>query len=138
MNFQARSRWHTLPSPRRSAPWPIKSTVGLRPPCPIGCGIRCRFRRSRVCDNRGVNELVVELRGMSLPERWAIVGAVSAGVVGAIVGLIVGLSVYAPTAWFAVFELGVPAGMAGAVVGFVAALIVSAGRRITRHIRPSP
>jgi hypothetical protein len=67
------------------------------------------------------------------PARWAIVGGTSAGVIGAIVGLIVGLA-YPPTAWFAVFELGVPATIAGGLVGFFAALIVMAGRRITRLI----
>jgi riboflavin transporter FmnP len=56
------------------------------------------------------------------------------GVIGAIVGLVVGLLAYPPTAWFAVFELGVPAAIAGGVVGLVAALIVTAGRRIKRLI----
>jgi hypothetical protein len=56
------------------------------------------------------------------------------GVIGAIVGLVVGLVAYPPTAWFAVFELGVPAAIAGGVVGLVAALIVAAGRRIKRLI----
>jgi ABC-type uncharacterized transport system permease subunit len=68
-----------------------------------------------------------------LPARWAIVGATSAGVIGAIAGLVVGLA-YPATAWFAVFELGVPATIAGGLVGFVAALIVMAGRRIKRLI----
>jgi riboflavin transporter FmnP len=69
-----------------------------------------------------------------LPARWAIVGATSAGVIGAIAGLVAGLLAYPPTAWFAVFELGVPATIAGGLVGFVAALIVMAGRRIKRLI----
>lgn len=69
-----------------------------------------------------------------LPARWAFVGAASAGVIGAIAGLVVGLLTYPPTAWFAVFELGVPATIAGGLVGFVAALIVMAGRRIKRLI----
>jgi hypothetical protein len=41
-----------------------------------------------------------------------------AGGAGAITGLVVGLHVHAATAWFAVFELGVPAAVAGAAVGF--------------------
>lgn len=69
-----------------------------------------------------------------LPARCAIAGAASVGVIGAIVGLVVGLLAYPPTAWFAVFELGVPAAIAGGVVGLVAALIVTAGRRIKRLI----
>lgn len=75
---------------------------------------------------------VVELRGMPLPVRWIIVGAASMGVIGAIVGLVVGLIAYAPTAWFAVFELGVPAAIAGGILGLVAALVVAAARLIKR------
>jgi ABC-type uncharacterized transport system permease subunit len=66
--------------------------------------------------------------------RWIVVGATSAGVIGAIVGMVVGLRTYPPTAWFAVFELGIPATIAGGLVGFVAALVVMAGRRIMRLI----
>lgn len=65
---------------------------------------------------------------------WGIVGATSAGVIGAIAGLVLGLRTYPPTAWFAVFELGVPATIVGGLVGFVAALIAMAGRRIMRLI----
>ncbi|MBO9520107.1 MAG: hypothetical protein J7518_01105 [Nocardioidaceae bacterium] len=50
------------------------------------------------------------------------VGAVF-GILGGIAGLVVGLNVYAPTAWFAVFELGVPAALLGAIIGLVAGLI---------------
>jgi ABC-type uncharacterized transport system permease subunit len=80
-----------------------------------------------------VNIVPAALGRTALPARWAIAGATSAGVIGGIVGLFVGLSVQAATAWFAVFELGVPAALAGGVVGLVAALIVRAGRRITRR-----
>ncbi len=52
------------------------------------------------------------------------------GVIGAIVGLVVGLVAYAPTAWFAVFELGVPAAIVGGILGLVAALIMTAARLI--------
>jgi galactitol-specific phosphotransferase system IIC component len=69
------------------------------------------------------------------PARYTIVGAASAGTIGAIAGLIIGLLAYPPTALFAVFELGVPATVAGGVIGFVAALIVAAGRSITRAAR---
>ena len=54
---------------------------------------------------RVMNAIAVELRGMPLIARWVTVGAASASVIGGIVGLVVGLFAYAPTAWFAVFEL---------------------------------
>ena len=54
--------------------------------------------------------------------RWTAVGAMFGGVVGGIVGLVVGLIAYPPTAWFAVFEAGIPA----AVVGGTVALVLSA------------
>ena len=74
----------------------------------------------------------VRLRGLPPPERWAVVGAASVGMIGAIVGLVRGLIVYAPTAPFAVVELGLPAAIVGGVVGFIAGVIVTAGRRIKR------
>jgi ABC-type uncharacterized transport system permease subunit len=58
-------------------------------------------------------------------------------VIGAIVGLIIGLDANPATAWFAVFELGIPAGIAGGLVGCVAALILAAARRIKRSTMPS-
>ena len=48
----------------------------------------------------------------------------------AVVGLIVGLHVYPPTAWFAVFELGVPAAIVGALLGLASGLSV----RGIRHL----
>lgn len=64
--------------------------------------------------------------------RWAVAGATLAGVIGGIAGLIIGISVYPPTAWFAVFEIGLPAAVAGGVLGLLAAVIVKAGRRSMR------
>lgn len=61
--------------------------------------------------------------------QWAATGAVAAGTVGAVVGLIVGLRAHPATAWFAVFELGIPAAVVGGIVGFAAGAIVSAFRR---------
>ena len=64
------------------------------------------------------------------PERGALIGAVGLGVLGAIVGLIRGLWVYPLTAWFAVFEVGIPAVVAGGVAGAMAALAARVlGRR---------
>lgn len=71
------------------------------------------------------------LDGLSLPHRGAILGATVAGVVGGVVGLIVGLTAYPPTAWFAVFELGVPAAFLGALVGLTAGAIASFTKRGT-------
>ena len=64
-----------------------------------------------------------------LPLRWAAVGAVSAAVIGGMVGLVVGLRTYAPTAWAAVFELGVPASILGGLVGFASGGLAYALRR---------
>lgn len=80
-----------------------------------------------------VNAIAVRLRGLPLPVRWAIVGMVSVGVVGAIAGLVIGLRAYAPTAPFAVVELGLPAAVVGGVVGLAGGVIVAAGRRIKRN-----
>ena len=65
--------------------------------------------------------------------RWTIVGAIAFGVSGGIAGLFVGLFVYAPTAPFAAFELGIPAVLVGAAVGLVAGMITRMARRIGRH-----
>jgi riboflavin transporter FmnP len=67
--------------------------------------------------------------------RWVVVGAVSVGILGGIVGLIVGLLAYAPTAPFAVVELGLPATLAGGLLGLMAGLVVAAGRRVTQGYR---
>jgi len=56
--------------------------------------------------------------------RAALIGAVLLGACGGVVGLVVGLRTYAPTAWFAVFEVGVPAALVGSVLGLVAGLVV--------------
>ena len=65
--------------------------------------------------------------------RWVILGALIAGVTGGIAGLVVGLFAYAPTAPFAVVELGFPAALAGALVGLVAGMITATASRIRRH-----
>jgi hypothetical protein len=46
------------------------------------------------------------------------------------VGLVVGLTAHWETAWFAIFEAGIPAGAVGGLLGVVAALIVTAAHRI--------
>jgi len=49
-------------------------------------------------------------------------------VTGGVAGLVIGLCVYAPTAPFAVVELGLPAALAGGLAGFLAGVIMTAGR----------
>jgi ABC-type uncharacterized transport system permease subunit len=56
------------------------------------------------------------------------------GIIGTIVGLIVGLLANPLTAWFAMFELGIPAAIAGGVVSLIAALILTAGREIKKTV----
>lgn len=84
-----------------------------------------------------MNTIAAELRRMPLIAPWVIVGMASGGVLGGIVGLVVGLFAYAPTAWLAVFGLGIPAGIAGGIVGLVGTLIVTASHRITRRTTTS-
>ncbi len=66
------------------------------------------------------------VRSIPMPLRWLVIGGVSAGLLGAVVGLIVGLETYAPTAWFAVFELGIPAAIVGGILGLAAGTIAFA------------
>jgi hypothetical protein len=67
---------------------------------------------------------------MRLPvlPRSAVAGAVCAGVLGGVAGLVLGLRAYPPTAWFAVFEVGIPAALAGAILGLAAGSVVLAVR----------
>ena len=69
-------------------------------------------------------------RAGQLISRWAARGAVSAGLLGGVVGLVIGLRVHPATAWFALFELGVPASILGGLVGLASAAIAYAVCRI--------
>lgn len=69
---------------------------------------------------------------MPLLQRAVVVGAVSAAAAGSVLGLVIGLFTYAPTAPFAVVELGLPAAVAGAVTGLAIGSIILAVRRIAR------
>ena len=66
------------------------------------------------------------------PADW-IVGwaALVCGTAGLVAGLIRGLTVYAPTAWAAAFEIGMPSAAAGALLG----LGVVGVRSIVRRLR---
>jgi prolipoprotein diacylglyceryltransferase len=66
------------------------------------------------------------LRAWPLFLRWAAIGAVLAGLLGGVVGLVVGLWAYPPTAWFAIFEAGIPASILGGLVGLAIGAIVYA------------
>lgn len=70
---------------------------------------------------RALQEL---LRGLPVPLRYALLGAVTLGLPGGVVGLILGLRAYAPTAWAAVFEVGMPAALLGAALGLVVGSLV--------------
>ncbi len=72
---------------------------------------------------------------MPLILRWAAVGAVSAALIGGVVGLVVGLAVHPATAWFAVFELGVPTTIFGGVLGLASGAIASAIQWTARRAR---
>jgi hypothetical protein len=65
--------------------------------------------------------------------RFAIVGMVVAGVLGALVGLVLGLRAHPATAWFAVLEVGVPAAVVGAVLGALVGLLTVTVQKATNH-----
>ncbi len=73
------------------------------------------------------------MTGLSQRPRGWIVGwaALACGVIGLVAGLVRGLTVYAPTAWAAAFEVGIPAAVAGAVIG----LGIAGLRHLVRRIR---
>lgn len=77
------------------------------------------------------------LRPLSPPLRFALIGAMTLGTAGAASGLTVGLFTYAPTAPFALVELGLPSAVLGGVVGCAVGAGVSAARRVRRwHAGP--
>ena len=73
------------------------------------------------------------LGAQPLPARCALVGMILAGAAGALIGLGIGLHVYAATAWFAMFEVGVPATVAGGAVGFLVGCLMAVSNRFRRH-----
>ncbi len=52
------------------------------------------------------------------------------GVLGLVAGFVIGLFAYAPTAWAAAFEVGIPATAAGVVIGLAIAGVRSLVRRL--------
>jgi hypothetical protein len=73
------------------------------------------------------------LRSLSFPARWATVGALALGLLGAVAGLAIGLHIDVNTAWFGIFELGIPATIVGGGFGFIAGGIVAVGHRVQRN-----
>lgn len=71
-------------------------------------------------------EVAVGVRALPSPARQAVGGALILGVVGALAGLILGLIAYPPTAWAAVFEIGIPALALGLIGGLIVGLITRA------------
>jgi hypothetical protein len=80
-----------------------------------------------------MREFVSFLRAQPLPGSCAVVGMILAGIPGALIGLGVGLHVHAATAWFAMFELGLPAAVAGGALGFLVGCLAALASRFRRH-----
>jgi hypothetical protein len=76
-----------------------------------------------------VPEVRAGLAHLPLPIRVSVSCALVSGVLGGICGLVLGLIAYPPTAWFAVFEVGVPAGLVGGVGGLVVGGLLWLARR---------
>jgi hypothetical protein len=74
------------------------------------------------------------MTGLSQRTAGWIVGwaALACGALGFVAGFVRGLSVYAPTAWAAAFEVGIPAAAAGVVLGLGIAGVRGAVRRVSR------
>ena len=79
------------------------------------------------CDTP-VMRAVEALMRLPVLQRSALAGTVCGGVLGGVAGLVLGLLAYPPTAWFAVFELGIPAALAGGILGLIAGSVVLAVR----------
>ena len=67
---------------------------------------------------------------LPIPLRHAVIGAVVLGVPCALAGLAVGLWTYVPTAWAAMFEVGLPGAFLGAVLGLVIGSLVYAYQHV--------
>jgi hypothetical protein len=70
--------------------------------------------------------------GLPLSLRAAILMAALFGWIGGLVGLMVGLAAYPPTAWAAVFEVGLPAAFVGFFLGGAGGGLVDLFQRLRR------
>lgn len=84
-----------------------------------------------LCHSRRMERLRRALGELPIPLRHAVIGAIVLGVPGALVGLAIGLWTYVPTAWAAIFEVGLPAAFLGAVLGLVIGSLVY----VYHHVR---
>jgi hypothetical protein len=65
----------------------------------------------------------------STMSRWTRSGVIAFGVIGAVAGLALGLAANPATAWFAVFELGIPSALLGGLLGLACGALASSVRR---------
>ena len=65
----------------------------------------------------------------STMSRWARSGVIAFGLIGAVAGLALGLAANPATAWFAVFELGIPSALLGGLLGLASGALASAVER---------
>lgn len=93
----------------------------------IGWIVVAALPRKPAWDDQQLEE--TGIRGGTPIWRWAAIGLVSAFVVGGAVGLVVGLAANPSTAWFAVFEIGIPAASLGALLGLALGTFAYAIRR---------
>ena len=75
------------------------------------------------------SEVRAALANLPLPLRVGISCALVSGVLGGICGLVLGLIAHPPTAWFAVFEVGLPAAFLGGLGGLVVGGLVWLARK---------
>ena len=73
-----------------------------------------------------------EVVRLPLVPRCAVSGSLIGAFAGGLVGLILGIRSNLATAWFAVFELGLPGGVCGGLIGAVTGLAVWVYRRVVR------
>jgi hypothetical protein len=69
--------------------------------------------------------------------RCIAIGAITGAAVGSVGGLVVGLMANPGTAWFAIFELGIPATIVGTLLGLVVGAGLALLQRIGRSLHAS-
>jgi hypothetical protein len=74
-------------------------------------------------------------RGLPLPLRWAVRGAIAVGALGGLIGLVLGLRANPPTAPFAIVEVALPSAIVGAFGGLAIGALTTAICAIAGAIR---